>query len=367
MRFVKLLPILILLLDSCIEKLEVPVIYNTPGLVVDGLLTDDPGPHTIKLLITSPVNEDLDEIQYEGGASVRIVNDSGNVESLTETDKGIYTTRSDFKGEVGRKYQLSIITKDDRTYQSDLIEMLPAGEIVNISYEYKSNVINALDLTKPQNAVDIYLDGSGVTGYPNLLRWRWKGIYQVITYPEKRVRATEGGLVPDPIPCSGFDYRPAAGGLVQIYDCECCDCWPTEYSSSANVSEDTSPGNTSFNRIFLARVPVDMWRFYTKYYFEAEQLSVSDEVHRFWELVESQQASTGDLFQPNVVQIKGNIKSLTDPSEEVFGVFSVSAVSRKSIFITRNEIPGAYVKVDTIIADCRAYFENSVNQKPPFW
>lgn len=366
MRLVNLLPILILLLDSCIEKLEVPSIYTGPGLVVDGLLTDDPGPHTIKLLITSPVERDLDAIQYEGGATVRIIDDAGNVEILKETEKGIYLTSNDFKGEIGKKYQLSIITDDDRTYHSDLIEMLPAGEILNISYEYVQNVLNPFDLTKPQHVVDVYMDGVGVAGYPNRMRWRWKGIFQTKTYPEKRVKITEAGRVPDPIPCSGFIYTPTQG-LIQVNDCVCCDCWPTEYSPAANVSNEVTPGNTSFTRIFLARLPVDMWRFYTKYYFEAEQLSVSDEVHRFWELIESQQTASGDLFQPNVVQVKGNMKCLTDPAEEVFGIFSVSAVSRKNLFITRDELPGPFVRMDTVVADCRAYFENSVNQKPPFW
>lgn len=366
MRLVNLVPILILLLDSCIEKLEVPSIYSTPGLVVDGLLTDDPGPHTIKLLITSPVEKDLDVIQYEGGATVRIIDDSGNEEILEESEKGIYVTSDDFKGQVGKKYQLSVVTEDDRTYQSDLIEMLPAGEILNISYEYKPNVLNQLDPTKPQHAVDVYLDGVGVAGYANRMRWRWKGIFQTKTYPEKRVRITPEGRIPDPIPCSGYIYTYLQG-LIMVDECICCDCWPTEYSTAANVSSEVIPGNTSFTRIFLARLPVDMWRFYTKYYFEAEQLSVSDEVYRFWELLESQQAVSGDLFQPNVVQVKGNMRSLTDPAEEVFGIFSVSSVSRKNLFITRDELPGPFLRMDTVVADCRAYFKNSVNQKPPFW
>ncbi len=366
MRVVYLLPVLLLLADSCVEKLEVPVVY-TSGLVVDGLLTDEPGPHTVKLLITSPADKDLDYMQYEGGAEIRIVDESGNVEPLVETEEGIYVTSNDFKGEVGKKYQLSITTRNDRSYQTDFIEMLPAGEIINLSFDYKPNSINSQDLTLPQNAVDIYLDGSGVAGYSNLLRWRWHGTYQTKTYPEKRIKKTEEGIVPDPLPCSGFVYDPIAGEIVQKRDCECCDCWATEYSTVANSSKDINPGDISYSRIFLARLPIDQWRFYTKYYFEAEQLSVSDEVHRFWQLVEAQQASAGDLFQPNVVQVTGNVRSLNDSDEEVFGVFSVSAVSRKSFFINREDIPGRLLKPDTVIADCRAYFKNSVNQKPPFW
>ena len=366
MRFTWLLLLVVLLTDSCIEKLDVPVISVEPRLVVDGLITDQPGPHTIKLFLSSAPNEDLDFINYIGGATVKIVDDEGNTETLLESSKGVYQTSESYQGVIGRKYQLAIVTNEGKNYQSDFLEMYPPGEIQNISFEYKQNAINQTDLTKPQDVIEVYIDGTGVNGYSNLMRWRWRGTYQIKTYPELRVKITPQGEEPDPYECSGYIVNPVTGQLFKKRACDCCDCWVTEYSPSANVSKNDNISNISFNRIFLAQLPIDQFRFYFKYYIEAEQLSVSEDVHRFWKLIEAQQKGAGDLFQPNVVQVKGNVKSLNNPDEEVYGVFSVSAVAHKSIFIDGNDIPNPIVEVDTVIADCR-YLENSSNQKPPFW
>jgi hypothetical protein len=120
--------------------------------------------------------------------------------------------------------------------------------------------------------------------------------------------------------------------------------------------------------VFLAQIPVEAFRFYKKYYVEAEQLSVTDEVYEFWKLVEIQQKTSGDLFQPNVVQVKGNIRSINDADEPVFGIFGVSAVAGKTLFIDRYlDLPEPVEPIDTLIVDCRLYFDNSSNQKPPFW
>jgi hypothetical protein len=141
----------------------------------------------------------------------------------------------------------------------------------------------------------------------------------------------------------------------------------TDYSQNAHVSDNNVISEGDFNGVFITRIPVDNWRFIDKYYLEVEQLSVSSDVHKFWKLVQAQQEGAGNIFQPNVVQVEGNVASLTNPDEAVFGTFSVSAVTRATIVIDRSIIPKVVPKLDTAIADCRFYFNNSTNVKPPFW
>lgn len=366
MRPARLFLFLLLFSESCVEKLEVPVIYNSPALVVDGSISDQPGPYTVKLYLSAALYDDLDDVDYVAGAEVSILEGSGNIENLLEVSKGVYQTHNGYQGQIGNEYQLRIKTAEGRSYESDLLEMYPAGEIKGLSIEFKENSINQNDLTKPQDAVDVYLDGEGVAGSKNLLRWRWRGTYQTLTHPELRTKIVDGGRrIPDPFPCSGYIERN--GSLFYVRPCECCDCWPTEYSPGAQVSDNTVVNRGTFSRIFLARIPVEPWRFYDKYYFHAEQLSVTEDVHNFWKRVQAQQQDASNLFQPNVVQVKGNIKSLTDPKEVVQGIFSVSAVASASVFISRRDIPIFVPEIPTIIADCRNYFDNSSNQKPPFW
>jgi hypothetical protein len=354
---------------SCVERIDVPVVESQPSLVVDGLLTDQTGPHVVTLTLSGAVEDD--QVTYVQGAIVEIIQSSGYVEPLQEVSPGHYQTSEAYRGVLGEQYQLRIQTSSS-TYQSESLEIHPAGEIENIYAVFRENVINQTDFTEPQDAIDVYIDGMGESGYPNLLRWRWEGTYYVLTYPQLRLTVIEGEageaeyiVVPDPYPCSGYVERLRQ--LTYVEPCECCDCWVTDYSQNAHVSDNNVISEGDFNGVFITRIPVDNWRFIDKYYLEVEQLSVSSGVHKFWKLVQAQQEGAGNIFQPNVVQVEGNVASLTNPDEAVFGTFSVSAVTRATIVIDRSIIPKVVPKLDTAIADCRFYFNNSTNIKPPFW
>jgi hypothetical protein len=338
-------------------------------LVVDGLLTDQTGPHVVTLTLSGALGHD--QVTYVPGAVVEIIESSGYAEPLQEVSPGHYQTSDAYRGVLGEQYQLRIQTSNG-TYQSEVIGMYPAGEIENIYAVFRENVINQTDLTEPQDAFDVYIDGKGESGYPNLLRWRWAGTYYVLTFPQLRLTVIEGGpgeeeyiIVPDPYPCSGYVERLRQ--LTYVEPCQCCDCWVTDYSQNGNVSDNNVIREGDFKNVFITRVPVDNWRFIDKYHIEVEQLSVSSDVHRFWKLVQVQQESAGNIFQPNVVQVEGNVASLTNPDEAVFGVFSVSAVTRSTIVVDRSYTQTPVPPLDTAIADCRFYFNNSTNVKPPFW
>jgi hypothetical protein len=370
MRIVRIFPFLLLLvMGACVERLDLPVISNTPALVVDGLLTDQPGPHVVSLYLSSKPNIDLPQVVRVKGATISISDNLGNVESLIENADGHYQTSASFQGVVGRSYQLTVTTSDGKKYESDIQQMSPAGTIEDMYFEYEENAINKEDVTLPQDVVRVYIDGKGQAGAPNLFRWRWSGTYGVKTYPERKMRRIPetGVWIPDPLPCSGYVLNQTTLGLTQVGPCLCCDCWVGEFSSTAFISKNSLNG-LEFNGLFLAQIPVEAFRFHEKYYVQAEQLSLTDEVYDFWKLIEIQQRTAGDLFQPNVVQIRGNMHSSNNPDEAVFGIFSVSAVATRTFFLDRvNHLPKPVDNIDTLTVDCRLYFKNSTNQKPPFW
>jgi hypothetical protein len=357
--------LVVLITDGCVEPYHAPVVEAQPRLVVDALLTDQPGAQVVRLFFLSDLDSDLDKQEYIAGATINITDDAGIVEGFTEVSKGVYQSRDDFAGTVGRQYKLSIQTETGEQLESDFIEMKSAGEITSLYYEYKPNANNIGHSELLHGGVDIYLDGKGALNDLSLLRWRWRGTYQVQTRPELRThRDPDGRIVLDPFPCSGYivDDR---NKLRPLFPCECCDCWPTEYSEHASVSNNQTTNNT-FNRIYLGQIPVDQWRFEFKYHLEVEQLSVSDDVYNFWKLVQAQQQGSTNIFQPNVVNVKGNMRVVSG-DKPIFGIFSVSAVAHSSIDISKDDIPLPPYVPDIIIQDCRTYKENSTNVKPPFW
>jgi hypothetical protein len=125
----------------------------------------------------------------------------------------------------------------------------------------------------------------------------------------------------------------------------------------------TSP---EFDNVQVAQVPVNWIKFQAKFFINVEQLNLSDEVYEFWKNVQSQQAGNGSIFQPNIIRVQGNIKSLSDPAEDVAGIFSVAGSTEREIFIRRMDVK-KLLRPDTIINDCRNEYPGSTNVKPLFW
>jgi hypothetical protein len=366
MKFIRIIPLFFILIHACVEPLELDEYGSYKSqLVVDGAITDQPGPYTVSLYLSAPANTDLDLPSKVGGAIVTLYDDQGTHEQLEEISPGKYqTSAAGIRGTIGRKYHLTI-TINDKEYVSSSQEMLPAGTITDLFGEFEENVINHGDLTKPQDVIRIYFNAAGEDGYPNLFRWRWSAIYEVKTFPELRVRF-EGNSpfpIPDPFPCSGYVYD---GMLRMERPCTCCNCWVDEFGNNALVSNNQFLTNDTFNKVLLTTLPYTFERFSRKYYLKMEQISVNEDIYAFWKLVQSQQEGVGNIFQPNSIKIKGNISCVTDPGESVLGIFSVSAVTEKSFFIP----PGLTEKrmaIDTIRAPCKEAYSGSTDIKPPFW
>lgn len=367
MKILKGLPVLFLLLDGCIDPLPVGRVANVEALVVDGVVTDGTGPHAVNLFMSGGLSEEPSAPEPVRGASLSIIDDAGQVYPLTETQPGIYTTNpSEFQGFIGRSYWLRIVTQDGEEYHSTVETLVPAGEIDSLYAVFEENVINQTDITQPQDAITFYVDGtSAPENTDGMQRWRSSSISEILTFPELRTKKMNDEVVPDPLPCSG--YINSNGTLKAVDTCSCCNCWVYDYSRNAVVSPAASANQNRFRDVAVARIPVDSWRFFRKFYFEVEQLSISENVYEFWKRVSAQQQGTGSLFQPNAVKVKGNIKCVSDPDKEVFGVFSATSITKKSMFLTRGQLPKQIAQPEQITFDCRYVMDNSTNIKPPFW
>lgn len=357
--------LLFLLLSACIDPLVVKIPSVTSKLVVDGLITNDPGPYEVKLFYSSDLETRISEPRVEPGAQVWIFDDLGQTEQLTEATPGVYRTNpSGIQGQLGRSYSLKIKTRDALDYQSAPQRLLPAGEIDSISVKFEKDGL-LLDDLSTQDAFSVFIDARGVANNSNLFRWRSTGTYKVKTFPELRQIMLRDGPIPDPDPCSGYILRQ--GMLYQVAPCTCCICWTAEASTRAVVSENRNISDLIFNKIELAKLPANTIRFYEKYYIEVEQLSVTADVYEFWNLVVAQQKAAGSLFQPNSVRVRGNVACVSDPEQEVLGVFSVSGITRKSIFIDRSQVPFELPPLTVIPFSCLEVLQNGTTQKPPFW
>ena len=102
---------------------------------------------------------------------------------------------------------------------------------------------------------------------------------------------------------------------------------------------------------------------------EVKLLSLTNQSFRFWKAVENQRAAIGSLFQPVSGKIPINFIQLSGAKSPVQGLFYAAAVSSKSIYIRRSDIPNESMipAISGGNISCLELFPNATNIKPSFW
>ncbi len=205
-----------------------------------------------------------------------------------------------------------------------------------------------------------------------IFRWQFRGTYRVETHPELRTEPAGEGRVPAPPPCSGWVYNKfTRGPLTHIGPCECCECWPSLYEQYPLISDNSISLNGQFKNVEVGYVPVDYWEFYDKTMITVKQLSISQRELNYWKLARQQLVGSSSVFQPVTGKARSNI-FVKDGSEEVLGFFTVAGVSKRILFIRRNNLPTGYSNVipqldKQINESCLVTFKHSTNQQPADW
>lgn len=110
---------------SCQEVSTLDVSDAPPQLVIEGKITDQPGPYTVKLHLSTSFEEPVDKNLIEN-AQIRIFDDQGSEEILSQSAPGIFQTAT-LQGVVGANYTLEV-TYENVTYTATSY-LGPVGEI----------------------------------------------------------------------------------------------------------------------------------------------------------------------------------------------------------------------------------------------
>ena len=101
--------------SSCQKVVNIDLNSSAPQIVIEGEVSDQPGPYTV--VLTKTVNYDQSNtFPPVQGASVTINDDAGNSELLIEASPGVYKTIN-LQGVVGRTYTLNVVA-DNKDYQA---------------------------------------------------------------------------------------------------------------------------------------------------------------------------------------------------------------------------------------------------------
>ena len=128
-----------LVLFSCEDPINVDLEVGETLLVVDGWITDQPGPHKIILSTTSSYFNN-DSTPRVRGAEISILDSEGKQEVLTETQTGHYQTSSTFQAKVGQQYTLQILFEGQKYSATTEIRRPVIIDSLNQTYKDKTMI-----------------------------------------------------------------------------------------------------------------------------------------------------------------------------------------------------------------------------------
>ena len=294
--------IALLFLNNCITQFIPETNENQDLLVVEGLLTDRPEVHSVKISKSLPLGKKSKPVPVKG-CIVSITDDSGNTYKLKEKEPGTYITdAAGFRGIIGRRYTLNVVTTSPatkfHTYRSLPMELKPVPPIDSLYYE--KVVIRERDDNGPKmEGCNIFLNSYDNDHQCRYYRWDFKETWEYI------------------LPYDVVNKR----------------CWISENSGSIMIKNTSILSEDRINRYRINYVTNKTDRLRVKYSIMVNQYSLNEEEYTFWEKLSNITGNVGSLYDITPSSIPSNIYCVEDQSEKVLGYFSVSAKASKRIFI----------------------------------
>lgn len=309
--------LLFLLLTSCIDEYWPEISKYENALVVDGGITDKPGPYTIRLSITSPV--DAPTFKPFSNCEVIISEEDGTSETLLETNAGIYKTQENgIQGEDGKKYKLTIITPDEKIYESQY-EQLIAGEKIESVY---GEIESRQDENYPYDleGYQFYLNTETASSDSSYFLWRleatyhYQSDYTIRWYYDGELKWFHG---PD-----------------SLYN-----CYRTLYINNFYSMSTVGLSSPKIETFPLNYVNTETRQLSVKYSLLVKQYTLNRKAFLFWDVLREQNSSSSSLFTTQPYQLDGNVYNVDNPEEPVLGYFLVAGLDEKRIFVDRPKYP----------------------------
>ena len=309
------LGVLSILTLGCVDEFDITLENSTPRLVVDGRITNQPGPHLVKL--TRSISDSIYIDDRVTGASIFISDDEGNREQLIEIAPGEYwTDPMGIQGITGRTYIVEVTLTNGDVFSSEPETLPESVPIENVYFEWvvKENISSeGISIDVP--GMEIYVDTENLNLPGNYYMWEYEGTYEIRTPYTDTIR-----------------------------------CWlsdnPVEYLNISQTHDIVG------NRV--QRQPIEFITEGSKLEFEYSmlvmQLILSQRAYKFWDDVKKFKNNIGSIFDPTPFRIVGNIINNTNPENYALGFFSAVAVTEERIFIQCIDLEG---RVSSILDFCQ--------------
>lgn len=349
MRFVAsilVLPILIVLFQSCSQIFDPDVSSTESNLIIEGLFTNIKGESYVKISKSTPFDScDYNSILPED--FVQIVDNNGEDFIFTYQNNNTYVNIDAF-GEIGKTYFLRVITSNGEIYGSAPETMIAPFTQDSIYARAQTQVLYE---TNPYGKLiehTIY----GLSTFVNL-----KGGSDL--FPRCRYSTIVTLL---------YTYQPEGSFASIVYGWKSLDITGHNFNIT-KITNGAKTGEIKNHNIGFWGSSINFFELHGNkmikgYFIHTTKFNLNQHAFDYYTNITFQLSGSQRLFDPAPSQLKGNIECISHPNTKVFGIFDVSSEERRFYYLNKENS----LRV-TLIPDLNGLTPEgeSVDGIPTFW
>ncbi|MEQ6120536.1 DUF4249 domain-containing protein [Reichenbachiella sp. MALMAid0571] len=283
-------------------------------LVVDGIITDQPGPYTVKITKSAGIDE---ETEFVSGVDMSIEEENGVVESLTEVSDGVYQTIG-MQGVEGRRYRLNFNYLGQQ-YQSAWQKIYASPVIDSIYYKAEKRGTTGKD--NDVYGVQFFIANHGAEDGTKYFRFEWDETWRI---------GVARGITDD------YVGRDSITPTTKVFN---TTCWKSAETRSLNLGTTLGLSKNLLSGHKLGFITGEEARFTRKYSTLVKQYTLSEEEYLFWKYLKEANEEIGGLFGKQPAKVVSNVTNISNPGETILGYFSASGLSEKRIYVGTANLP----------------------------
>ena len=246
---------------------------------------------------------------------------------LNESPAGTYSAAARTL-EPGKKYRLHLTTFAGQEYLTDYQAVVTTPAFDTFGWRAESD------------GLKIYLSTHNGPEASHFYRWEYEETWETI---------------PAIIPALEWREPPAVAkeGLFPISVRFPRICWGNERSTEIKLLNTTRLSQNQVSDYVVRALPTTNPRLHDRYSILVSQFAQSEDEYHYWELLRKNTENIGTLFDPQPVQLTGNVRCVTKPADLALGYVGVHSVQQRRLFVEHGQLPYSW-RVSDDYASCKA-------------
>lgn len=335
------------MVTGCVEEIPLETESFESILIIEATITNENKQQEILLsrsymFDSIPINE--------SNAIVRVIEDAVNTYIFTEVEPGVYKSKTAFAAQPNRNYSLSVVTSDGREYGSTNKQLTQSTSIDNLYVERDFNE-NGIE------GVSVYVDSYDPTGNSKYYRHEYEETYKIIAPLYSPRELISNGVQFPILENDTFQYDTIESIIDLLVELKFRDqqeqvCYKTVKSNTFILENTEAYIEDKLEKYRVRFLNKDSYTIMHRYSILVRQYVQSREAYTFYETLNSFSESETVFTENQPGFLEGNVFSVENKNENVFGFFEVASIDEKRIFFNYSDLfvnesqPDFYIECD---------------------